>query len=143
MDYVTARVEAKEYYRTIGTVFSPAIGEQIYFSNRGFRHILFKQGLKGRAKDHQIRRFSLLPFAVELIGLATTHQEFEMKTEVHHVKNNVVRYWGIIAILRNEKFKVVIRKINENGMVHFWSIIPDVQTSPRRDKKIFAAKIKN
>ncbi len=143
MDYGLVRAEAGKYYQTIGAVFSPALRELIYFSNHGFRHILFKRGRKGRARNQQIRRFSLLPLAVELIGLSTTHQEFEMTVEMHRRKNKMVRYWGIIAILRGEKIKVVIRKMGENGMTHFWSIIPDFQTSPKRDEKLFGSKPQN
>ena len=142
MDYEAIRAKAREYYRTIGTIFSPALGQKICFSNDGFRHILFKRGRKGRERSAQIKRFSLLPLASELVGLSTTHQEFEAMSEMRRGKTKSVRYWGIIAILRNEKIKVVIRRIGENGNVHFWSIIPDFRTSPRRDKKLFTLKLK-
>lgn len=143
MDYGLARAEAREYYRTIGAIFSPALQERIRFSDHGFRHILFKKGRAGRRKGQQVRRFSLLPLVVELVGLSTTHQEFETAIETHRGKNKTVHYWGVIAILRGEKIKVVIRKIGENGIMHFWSIIPDFQTNHRRDEKLFGPKPQN
>lgn len=140
MDYATTRADARKYYQNIGAVFSPALQEQVYFSNHGFRHILFKRGRKGRERDIQIKRFSLLSLAVKLLGLSTTYQEFEILTKIYNGKTKEVHYWGIIAILGDEKIKVVIRKIGQRGRVHFWSVIPNYWTSRIHDKKFFAGR---
>jgi len=129
MEYKTARAKAKKYYRTIGAIFSPALDEQVYFSKHGFGHIRFKRGHRGRARKIQIRRFSLLPLAVNLVAVSTTYQEFE-------ITPNRFRYWGLIAIIGNEKFKVVIRKIGQRGRAHFWSVIPDYWTSRLHDRAL-------
>ena len=71
-----------------------------------------------------MRRFSLLPLASELVGLSTTHQEFEVVLEARHRKMKSVRYWGIIAILHDEKIKVVIRRMGKSRRT------PELKTPP-------------
>jgi len=44
-----------------------------------------------------------------------------------------VRYWGIIAIIEGRKIKVIIRKIGDNGALHFWSVVPAWTTNRYRD----------
>lgn len=48
-----------------------------------------------------------------------------------------IKYWGLIAIIRDRKINVVIRKIGDNGAVHFLSVIPDWTTNKYRDTKFF------
>jgi len=43
----------------------------------------------------------------------------------------------MIAIIRNRKIKVLIRKITD-GPIHFWSVIPDWKTSYHRDIKLIS-----
>lgn len=83
--------------------------------------------------------------AEELISLSTTYQEFEESIKEFSIEkykqkakeNKIVRYWGIIAIINNQKIKVIIRKIGDNGSRHFWSVIPAWITNKHRDVKYF------
>ncbi len=89
-------------------------------------------------------KFKLLPFAQKLMGLTTTYQEYEETLQEFRVKKfkkavqetKVVKYWGIIAILEFKKFKVVVRKVGDNGQHHFWSVIPAWVTNYHRDIKL-------
>ena len=49
----------------------------------------------------------------------------------------MVKYWGIIAIISGQKIKVIVRKIGNNGSLHFWSVIPAWTTNKYRDTKFF------
>jgi IS4 transposase len=88
-------------------------------------------------------RFKLFPRAVKLIALSTTYQEheetikeFEVKSHKQKVhKPKPVKYWGIIAITDGLKIKVILRKIGDNGQLHFWSIVPAWTTNKYRDIK--------
>lgn len=53
-------------------------------------------------------------------------------------KPKPVRYWGIIAITEGRKIKVILRKIGDNGQLHFWSIVPAWTTNKYRDMKLFS-----
>jgi hypothetical protein len=145
-NYNKLKEDAQKFYNAIGSVFSSVFKEKIHFSSEGFNHIIFKSPRTERERPSQILRFKLLPLATKLIGNSTTYQEFEetlKEFEVCSYKKKVkkslpVRYWGIIAIIDGRKIKVIIRKIGDNGSMHFWSIVPAWVTNRYRDTKFFS-----
>ncbi|KKR29837.1 MAG: hypothetical protein UT61_C0021G0028 [Candidatus Woesebacteria bacterium GW2011_GWA1_39_8] len=144
-NYEKLKENTSSFYLEIRKIFSPALNEEITFSAEGFNHLVFKGSRSEREKSSQILRFKLLPLAVKLIKLSTTHQEFEetiKEFEVKERKKRVrktksVKYWGIIAIIDGRKIKVILRKIGDNGNIHFWSVIPDWTTNKYRDTRFF------
>ena len=123
----------------------PTLRQEIYFHAEGFNHIVFKRAIPEREKSSQILRFKLLPLAVKLVRISTTYQEFEetiKAVEVKEFKQKVrkakpIKYWGIIAIVDGRKIKVIVRKIGDNGAMHFWSIVPAWVTNQYRDLRFF------
>jgi hypothetical protein len=130
---------------SIGRIFSPVLNQEIHFAAEGFNHIIFKGSRSERERPSQVLRFKLLPLAVKLIKISTTYQEFEETIKEFEVqthkkrvrKSKPVRYWGLIAIIDGRKIKVIIRKIGDNGVAHFWSIVPVWVTNKYRDTKFF------
>ena len=118
----------------------------MHFNASGFNHIIFKSSRTERERSSQIARFKLLPRAVKLVAVSTTYQEYEeifKEFEVKSYKKKLrklkpVKYWGIIAILDGRKIKVILRKIGDNGTLHFWSIVPAWVTNKYRDTKFFS-----
>jgi len=145
VNYQDSKESAQKEYSNIHSIFSPALKEKINFSAEGFGHILFKNDHFIREESSQMLRFKLINRAKILIGLSTTYQEFEENIKELTVKkhkkkvkeNKQVKYWGIIAIIDNQKIKVIIRKIGDNGALHFWSVIPGWRTNKYRDIKFF------
>jgi len=142
-NYQDQKIKAQELYYKINSVFSPALKQRVFFSADGFNHIIFQNSRSERDRSSQILRFSLIPLAVKLIMTSSTFQEYEeifkevtIKKYKRKIKEQkIVKYWGLIAIIDNRKIKVVIRKIGDNGALHFWSIIPAWITSKCRDAK--------
>jgi len=145
-NYEKLREDAQKFYGGIGKVFSPAFNQDVHFNAEGFNHIIFKGARSEREKPSQVLRFKLLPLAVKLIKTSTTYQEFEetlKEFEVESFKKKInkskpVQYWGIIAIIDGRKIKVILRKIGDNGIMHFWSIVPAWTTNKYRDIKFYA-----
>src|SRR3989344_140654 len=143
--YNRIKFEAQQFYSSIGHVRSPALNQDIHFNSEGFNHIIFKNSRSERERPSQILRFKLLPLAIKLIKISTTYQEFEETIKEFDIqtykkrvrKSKPVRYWGIIAIIDGRKIKVIVRKIGDNGGVHFWSIVPARVTNKYRDTKFF------
>jgi hypothetical protein len=141
-NYDSLRNDTHSWYLSVKPIESPALGHVVHFTSEGFEHIVYKRARAERERPSQIMRFKLLPLAVELIALSTTFQEYEetikeftikrKKKKVHVSKK--VQYWGIIAIIKGRKIKVIIRKIG-NGKHHFWSVIPAWTTNKYRDTK--------
>jgi len=144
-NYNKLREDAQKFYNSIGSVFSPAFNQKIYFTSEGFNHVVFKSAHSERERSSQILRFKLLPLALKLIKISTTYQEFEETIKEFEIKSykkkirksKSVNYWGVIAIIDGRKIKIIIRKIGENGTMHFWSIVPAWTTNKYRDTKFF------
>jgi len=144
-NYEKLRENALKYYNGVGKITSPAFHQDIYFNAEGFNHIVFKRARTERERPSQILRFKLLPLAVKLLKISTTYQEFEetiKEVEAKEFKKRIkktkpVKYWGLIAIIDGRKIKVIIRKIGDNGNIHFWSIVPAWVTNQYRDIRLF------
>lgn len=144
--YQKLRNDSQKYYSSIGHIKSPVLNEFISFKSEGFNHIIYKNNNNEREQTSQLLRFKLLPLAKKLIELSTTYQEFEETIQEFVVKERKkkvrkskgVKYWGIIAIINGRKIKVILRKIGDNGDIHFWSIIPAWSTNKFRDIKLFS-----
>jgi hypothetical protein len=142
-NYEKIKEDSKRFYDQIGKVICPAFGQEVIFTSEGFNHLVYKNDRRERDKNVQIMKFKLLPLAQKLVNLTTTYQEYEESLQEFRIKKfkkvvqetKVIKYWGIIAILENRKFKVVIRKIGDNGQFSFWSVIPAWITSQYRDIK--------
>lgn len=145
-NYEKLREDARKFYISTRPVDSPALGEYVYFTAEGFNHIIFKGSRSERERSSQILRFKLLPKAVHLVGLSTTYQEYEETVKEFEVKSHKkkvhrskpVKYWGLIAIIDGRKIKVILRKIGDNGQLHFWSIVPAWTTNKYRDMKLYS-----
>lgn len=131
-NYEKLRNDSQKYYSSIGRLRSPVLKELISFKSEGFNHIIYKNSNNKREQTSQILRFKILPLAKKLIEISTTYHEFEETIQEFVVKerkkkvkkSKVARYWGIIAIIEGRKIKVILRKIGDNGDIHFWSVIP-------------------
>jgi len=145
-NYEKLREDAQKFYMSTHSVHSPAFDESVHFTAEGFNHIVFKGSRSERERSSQILRFKLLAKAVKLVEISTTYQEYEEtlkefevkshKKKVH--KSKPVKYWGIIAIIDGRKIKVILRKIGDNGQLHFWSIVPAWTTNKYRDMKLYS-----
>ena len=132
MNLLELKIKTKEWYQKIDSVYSPALGIKINFNAKGFNHITFRNPRNPRNNVDQINRLKILPLAVKLIEKANIYQEYEyIKPEVLNLKS--IEYWGIIAIIDENKIKVILRRIG-GGDIHFWSVIPAYSTSEKRDK---------
>jgi len=142
-NYEKLKGDANNYYNSIGKLRSMAFNEEVAFNAEGFNHIVYKTARTERERPSQILRFKLLPLARKLVEISTTYQEFEETIKEFNVKRHKkrvnisqpVKYWGIIAIIDGRKIKVILRKIGENGKMHFWSIVPTWTTNKYRDIK--------
>lgn len=142
-DYKELLYKAKVLYTSFDTVLCPTLSCGIVFNSSGFNHILFQRGQKPRSKTSQILRFSLLEKAYKLVGLTTTFQEYDSlnkevivkKYKDKIFKEKTIVFWGLVAILDNQKIRVVLRKVG-NGNIHFWSVMPYWTTNSKRDEKM-------
>lgn len=133
-DYIQARLKAKEFYKKIGRVMCPALGEYISFNNVGFNHIMRKDGVM-RSMTEQVRRFELLPYVEDIIKdprakkANIEYREEPMKVLVNRkgvmvLQESVAYFWTFNKTVNGWDIQVVTRKLNK-GNKHFFSVIGD------------------
>lgn len=106
-------------YKEIKPISCPAFnGEQVYFNERGFNHLIMKSG-KFRTKSEQIRRLNLFSKAPKIIS--------ECKNISKNYKTNkngkIGFFWTLTHKMEHKLVIVVIRQIGESGQKHFFSIM--------------------
>jgi hypothetical protein len=126
MQFLELKNTIKTRYQNFEKVICPALDLQVSFNAKGFHHITKKSDNDPRPITDQINRLNLIDLTYDLIKHTNTFQEYE--------KTETTEYWGLIAIYKNKKLKVILRKVG-NGNVHFWSVIPGYITSEKRDGK--------
>jgi hypothetical protein len=144
-EYKALRESTQTWFQSLTPIQSPALEQLVHFTSEGFEHLMYKGSRSMRDRSSQVMRFKLLRRAMELISLSSTIQEYEETTKSFLVKRHkrkgwevkTVYYWGFIAILRNRKIKVIVRKIG-GGQIHFWSVIPSWTTNRYRDIKLIS-----
>ena len=127
----------KAYYDSIGEIHCPYFQGTVKLTSDGFSHLVAKgtQKKKERSQAEQSMRLRLVKWAVRILRVTTTVQEFEINhafiESLHH--NRVehilkpVKYWGFIAIVEGMKIKVIVRQSGESDRV-FWSVMPNWKT---------------
>ena len=122
-------------YQKIVSVFCPALKSKVIFNAKGLHHLRYDFSGAERPKKSQYIKFLYLPKAVEIIKTSTTIQEYRRGIcPVDHPDKNgykrtsSIEWFGMFAIISFSKkirLRTVIRRIGaEDGLYHFWSVIP-------------------
>jgi hypothetical protein len=121
---------ARTFYQELSEIFCPALSAKISFNSDGFHHLRFDGTRAERSKQEQSNKLRCLKTAVEILKITTTIQEYRKTVQPFgktgrdgFKKTSEVEYWGFIAIIRDIRMKVIVRKIG-NGSPHFWSVMP-------------------
>ena len=102
-------------YKSIGSVSCPAFeGKNIYFTETGFDHLIFK-GRLPRKQSEQMRRLKLLPKALLIVQTAEKIQEYRILRS----GNSIVHIWKIQST--HSAVNVIIRKVDK-GNLQFFSV---------------------
>lgn len=116
--------KAKSEYKIIGKVFCPYLNQDVWFTMKGFRHLLFTK-LERRNDDVILDRLNAIKYLPEIVSKSGTLQEYE---------NIDTEYFGFIAIINRKKYKVVLLKDN-NERYMFISVIPKYKTGIRDENQ--------
>ena len=127
----------KLFYRRIGRVWCPALGEFIFFGREGFQHIIRKHGIPRPQKD-QRRRISLLPFAemvIEDSGSKIVQRKQESARVIKFGEKEVsvppADFWTLTKDFDGRTIAVVIRQFKGKPK-HFFSVYDKKQKPAQR-----------
>ncbi len=118
-------IPLREKYKNLKPIFCPYLGQDVLFTTKGFKHLIFKD--YGMRPHREIKeRFELLDIASKIISQSGTLQEYE---------NSGIEFLGFIAILKEKKYKVVVLR-SKDGSYKFYSVIPKWRTGIRDNVSI-------
>jgi hypothetical protein len=120
--YREIKEKARLFYKSIGSVWCPALDDEVFFDESGFRHLVQK-GRRFRMKSEQKRRFALLKYAREVLESSSKCSE-----NVRGVENSRAHYWKFKKDLDGIAITVVVRQM-EGDDKRFLSIYGKKQKS--------------
>lgn len=111
----------KNKYFSIGKIACPFFSnEPIYFTRRGFNHLL-RKGRKFRTISEQINRLRLIEFAPYILSISKDFEEYIIERDKNNI-NVIIQSWSFVRYgLENRKVTLIIRQIG-NGFKQFYSI---------------------
>ena len=109
--------EIREVYDKIGSVWCPAIQEEVYFNAKGFYHLRHETTREERSISEQKHKLSLVPHIKDIV------QGMQVLVESRTI-NNVV-YTSLTGKPQNHhrKVKVILRKSRSTERTIFWSVM--------------------
>lgn len=127
MEYAEIRKiieKAKSEYKNIGKVFCPYLDQEVWFTMKGFRHLISSNGQQ--RNDSIIKdRLNAIKYIPEIVSKSGTLQEYE---------NIDTEYFGFIAIIDSKKYKVILLKDDFERYISI-SIITKYKTGIRDENQ--------
>lgn len=114
----------KAMYLVLKSIFSPAIGEKVYFNISGFKHLVFK-GKHRRETKAILNRLVLIPLIAPVIKNCKEEIEIRIRRETIDGKKIKVTYYALEARVGKDgvRVRVVTRKVGKKGKHYFQSIM--------------------
>ncbi len=100
----------RKWYKTIKSVYCPALKENVIFNSQGFRHLKYDgKGIARPTKDYH-QRIKLLPLAIPVIKTSTNILSHERLYQGGHGK--YTDYWSLRQLVGrgNISVTVILRK---------------------------------
>ena len=134
-DFESLKLLTEIEYKKIGSIYCPAFKANVTFNSDGFHHLRYDNHRSERNKKVQRGKFIQLDRARDIVEKSTTVQEYRRgictigKADKSGFKNtSLVEWFGFFAVTsftKQTRVKVVIRRVGgDNGIFHFWSVIP-------------------
>lgn len=116
--------EYRSQYEKLRPVYSPAIGEEVFFNIQGFKHLIYK-GKHRRTNAAIHNRLVLIPLIPAVIKNCDEEVEMRVKREFVDGKKVKVTYYALEANVgkANARVRVVTRKLGTNGKHYFLSVM--------------------
>ena len=112
-------ISTRKWYKTIKSIYCPALSANIIFNSKGFRHLLYNGLGHARDKKESVRRFELLPSVIEIIKKAKNISEYRSESNVG--SKDSIEYWSIKETSEHGRTTIILRRIG-NDNIAFYSV---------------------
>lgn len=132
-EFEKLKITVNNDYKKIGSIYSPALKSKIVFNSNGIYHLYYDYNRSKRSKFVQWNKIRFFKVAVSVLKISTTIQEYRRIINLAKDKNNFNKtstvewfaFWSIISFVKQIRIKVIVRRVGgENGLYHFWSVMP-------------------
>ncbi|KKS44236.1 MAG: hypothetical protein UV05_C0009G0015 [candidate division CPR1 bacterium GW2011_GWA2_42_17] len=112
----------RTWYKAAQKSFCPILKEDIFFTSKGFRHLLYDGLGHARSRKERMYKVGLLPLVIPVIKSATKIDEYKPPAYSEKLKK-MVEFWTLQSVVgkQNTTVTVVLRKIG-TGNIHFYSV---------------------
>jgi len=113
--------ERRNWYKKIKKIYCPALKEDIFFTSKGFHHLIYPGGRMRPIKE-QMYKLGLLPLVIPAIKNAKKIYKYE-KSFIKDLGKET-EFWILKEIVGQQKtlIKVILRKIG-TGKIIFLSVM--------------------
>ena len=110
--------ERRSWYKTIKKVYCPVLKQDVFFTSKGFHHLIYPSG-KMRPVREQMYKLGLLPLAIPVIKNAK--QVYQYKKSLIKNLGKEAEYWRLKEITGRQKVltAVVLRRIGTGNIIFF------------------------
>jgi len=114
--------EKKVWYKAINKCYCPILNEDVFFTSKGFYHLMYDGLGHPRTRKDRMYRLGLLPLVIPVLKCAKGIFKYTSPTYSKKLNKNV-EYWELKEIVgrQNTTTTVVLRRIG-TGNIYFHSV---------------------
>lgn len=114
-NYRKLLAKRRQWYKSIDKVYRPLLKEDVFFSARGFHHLLYNGLGHARSVKERINRITVLPLAVSIIKTVKNSDKRFLPGDIE--------YWALKKRvgIKKDLITVILRRKGK-GRVIFYSI---------------------
>jgi len=131
--------DERRKYDLIGSVYSPALKENVKFTAQGFHHLTHKKDATGKQRPRKIAeqylKLSILKYAPVVVAKCKKAEAVRyLEKNVKGKTKNVIHYALVYMVSTNVQVRVIIEKTG-NGAPKFLSVMPHDKKSKSTKKR--------
>jgi len=114
--------EKRTWYKAVNKSFCPILKENVFFTSKGFRHLLYDGLGHARSRKERMYRVGLLPLVIPVLKSTTKVEDYK-PPNFSKPLGKMIEFWTLQAVVGKRKtlVTVILRKIG-TGKIHFYSI---------------------
>lgn len=114
--------EKRTWYKAVRKSFCPILKEDVFFTSKGFRHLLYDGLGHARSRKERMYKVGLLPLVIPVIKSATKIDDYKPPAYSEKL-GKMIEFWALQSVVGKQKTQVtvVLRKIG-TGNIHFYSV---------------------
>lgn len=129
----------KAFYGRIVSLHCPVLNETVYFTARGFFHLVNKRGVDHRTyprkPKEQHLKLMCLKYVPEVVENSTQVQMRRITVTLKGKPKQAIHYELVHKVVSGEEIRVVIEKVG-SGKHRFLSVMPHVSRRNKTKKRL-------